>query len=389
MGVRKLFMRVVASVISIHSSDTAGVCSALYELGGLTVVHDASGCNSTYATHDEPRWYDHGSRTYISALTETDAIMGNDERFIENVVNAAKDSGNPPFIAVCGSPLPMMVGTDFDALGAEIEYRSKIPVLALHTNGIKSYLSGVNQSLCAFAERFCREGLAKDPRKVNILGATPLDFSVNGEIENIRRLLEENGFEVNSCWSMGSSFDELCNAGAAGVNLLISSSAKELALYFEKRFGTPFVAGVPVGRAFAACCVESLKKAARTGVSSISCLSKRVPGDEAAVIGETLFASSLCCALQMEQKIASHLLNPLEEEFAFMHSNEINVPDESAVADAFGKVPRIYADPLYKPVAPRGTTFIPIPHEAFSGRCFRKGMRSLCGKELQKEFEIC
>ncbi|MBO5791270.1 MAG: hypothetical protein J6S54_02215, partial [Lentisphaeria bacterium] len=117
--------------------------------------------------------------------------------------------------------------------------------------------------------------------------------------------------------------------------------------------------------------------------------SKRVPGDEAAVIGETLFASSLCCALQMEQKIASHLLNPLEEEFAFMHSNEINVPDESAVADAFGKVPRIYADPLYKPVAPRGTTFIPIPHEAFSGRCFRKGMRSLCGKELQKEFEIC
>ena len=55
MGVRKLLMRVVASVISIHSSDTAGVCSALYELGGLTVVHDASGCNSTYATHDEPR----------------------------------------------------------------------------------------------------------------------------------------------------------------------------------------------------------------------------------------------------------------------------------------------------------------------------------------------
>ncbi|MBR7139647.1 MAG: oxidoreductase [Lentisphaeria bacterium] len=382
-------MRIAASVISIHSSDTAGVCSALYELGGLTVVHDASGCNSTYATHDEPRWYAHGARTYISALTETDAIMGNDERFIDNVVSAAKDLGDLPFIAICGSPLPMMVGTDFNALGAEIERRSGIPVLALHTNGIKSYLAGVNQALCALAERFCRDGLKKNSRKVNILGATPLDFSVNGEVENIRRILEENGFEVNSCWSMGSSLEELSSAGAAGVNLLISSSAKELAQYFEKRFSIPFVAGVPVGRAFAACCIRALKKAAGDGESSMPCLSERTPAGDAAVIGESLFASSLCCALQMEQNIACHLLNPLEKEFAFMHSNEMNVPDESAVAGAFAKVSRIYGDPLYAPVAAAEKCFIPVPHEAFSGRCFRKKMRSLCGKDLKKEFEIC
>ena len=43
--------------ISCYASDTAGVCSALFELGGMTVVHDASGCNSTYSTFDEPRWY--------------------------------------------------------------------------------------------------------------------------------------------------------------------------------------------------------------------------------------------------------------------------------------------------------------------------------------------
>ena len=36
-----------AKVISIYAADTSGVCSALYELGGMTVVHDASGCNST------------------------------------------------------------------------------------------------------------------------------------------------------------------------------------------------------------------------------------------------------------------------------------------------------------------------------------------------------
>ena len=101
-------MRIVSSVISVHSSDTAGVNSALYELGGMCVVHDASGCNSTYTTHDEPRWYHQPGRTYISALTENDVIMGNDERFIDNVVKSAANFPRCRFIAICGSPLPMI-----------------------------------------------------------------------------------------------------------------------------------------------------------------------------------------------------------------------------------------------------------------------------------------
>ena len=384
MGVRKLFMKVVSSVISIHSSDTAGVCSALYELGGMTVVHDASGCNSTYATHDEPRWYDHASRTYISALTETDMILGNDERFIDNVVKAAKEFPGCRFIAICGSPLPMMVGTDFDALGAEIEARAHIPVLALHTNGISSYLSGVNQALCAFAGRFCRGDLPKDARKVNILGATPLDYSINGQVGSIKTLLEENGFEVNSIWSMDSSFEELTQAGAASVNLLISSAAKELALYFEKRFGTPYVACVPIGKKLSEKCISALKNAAAGGGSSFPCLAERAAGSDAAVIGETLWSSSLCCALQMERGINAKVLNPLESEFAFIKEDEISVVDEDDAAKEFAKVSTVYADPLYKPIVPAGTAFVSVPHEAFSGRCFRKDMRSLCGKNFEK-----
>lgn len=391
MGVRKLLMRIVSSVISIHSSDTAGVCSSLYELGGMTVVHDASGCNSTYATHDEPRWYDHGSRTYISALTETDVILGDDERFISNVAAAAESFPGCRFIAICGSPLPMMVGTDFDALGREIENRSGIPVLALHTNGIASYLSGVGQALTAFAERFCRRGLERSSKKVNILGATPLDFSVNGQVESIRELLESEGFEVNSCWAMGSAFEELENAGAAGVNLLLSSSAKHLAEYLEKEFSIPWVAGVPMGDKFSGKCIEALRKSAGTGESISLCTSSRAPAvkGETVIIGETLWSSSLACALQLEKNTDVRVLNPLEEAFAFVTAGDLHVPDENAVSAAFAEARVIYGDPLYKPVAPGEARFVDLPHEAFSGRCFRKNMRSLCGKNFEKEFFIC
>ena len=58
----------------------------LYELGGMTVVHDASGCNSTYATHDEPRWYRRPAMVYISALTEMDAILGGDAKLVDEVI---------------------------------------------------------------------------------------------------------------------------------------------------------------------------------------------------------------------------------------------------------------------------------------------------------------
>ena len=49
-------MRQTYKMIPIYTADVSGVCSALYELGGMTVMHDPSGCNSTYNTHDEIRW---------------------------------------------------------------------------------------------------------------------------------------------------------------------------------------------------------------------------------------------------------------------------------------------------------------------------------------------
>ena len=58
------------ALLPIPTADTFGACSTLFELGGMIVIHDPSGCNSTYTTHDEPRWYRQDSMIYISALTQ-------------------------------------------------------------------------------------------------------------------------------------------------------------------------------------------------------------------------------------------------------------------------------------------------------------------------------
>ena len=108
-------MRQSYRIIPIYTADVSGVCSALYELGGMTVMHDPSGCNSTYNTHDEIRWYDQDSLIFISGLTEIDAIMGNDRKFIDDIKHAVREL-HPKFLALAGSPIPFMNGTDCPAI---------------------------------------------------------------------------------------------------------------------------------------------------------------------------------------------------------------------------------------------------------------------------------
>ena len=148
-------MKQIASRISIYSADAFGVCSALYELGGLCVMHDASGCNSTYNTHDEPRWYDFDSMVYISGLSEMEAIMGDDQKFIDDIVYTAKEL-SPNFIAMAGTPIPTMIGTDFKAIANIIEKETNIPTFGFDTTGMHSYVSGAYKAFEALAKRFLK-----------------------------------------------------------------------------------------------------------------------------------------------------------------------------------------------------------------------------------------
>lgn len=116
-------MKQTSARLSTYTADVSGVCSALFELGGMTVMHDASGCNSTYNTHDEPRWYDQDSLVFISGLSEMEAIMGDDEKLITDMVDAAQQL-KPRFIALAGTPIPMMVGCDIPAIAAQVEQQT-------------------------------------------------------------------------------------------------------------------------------------------------------------------------------------------------------------------------------------------------------------------------
>ena len=379
-----------AKIISCYAADTAGVCSALFELGGMTVVHDASGCNSTYATHDEPRWFNSESMIYISALTEMDMVCGNDNKLINDVVRAA-ETLNPRFIALCNSPIPLMVGTDMQAIASAIGNMTGISSFAVPTSGMKHYWQGAAKAWKNLAQIFLPEKAGKViPYSVNILGATPLDFSLNGNVESIVEFLHKRSYKVLSCWAMNNTLDDLIASVDAEVNLVIANSGLPLAEYMFEKYGIPFVCGVPIGEYAAASLLAELEKV-RLERSCSYWSGIRSSSEDAAcvIVGESIFSGSLAKTLSSEMKISCRVIDPLQGNKHLLAAGDGNVCLEKFLAQEFCKADLIVCDNMYLPIVPADKEFIALPHEAFSGRCYHRNRLNLIDKKINWENHIC
>lgn len=393
-------MKQIASRISIYSADAFGICSALYELGGLCVMHDASGCNSTYNTHDEPRWYDFDSMVYISGLSEMEAIMGDDQKFIDDIVYTAKEL-SPNFIAMAGTPIPTMIGTDFKAIANIIEKETNIPTFGFDTTGMHSYVSGAYKAFEALAKRFLKrndkesraeqkESVDKEGRehqnsriKVNILGVTPLDFSINKSVEAMVDLLKENNFEVISTWAMGSSLEYIKNAGDADVNLVVSYSGMGAAKYMYENLNIPYVVGTPFGKEFAKKVIEDLKEVKSTKENKISYSNRKIDKNaEITIVGESVMSESLAYAITKEKNKTVNVISALETDEKLLLEGDKIAMYEDDIEKCLKNSKTIIADPLYRPICPLDSNFISLPHEAFSGRIYRDEIPNIINKSL-------
>lgn len=424
---------------STYTADVSGVCSALYELGGMTVIHDPSGCNSTYSTHDEPRWFDTDSLMFVSGLDEMTAVLGDDNVLIDDVIHAVRDL-KPRFVTLCSGSIPHIIAFDCKGMAHLLEKRTGVPMLPVATTGNRSYVAGVGAALTEWVKRFADpsenpyrvgssgspdcsantlEGAAgPDAFSVNLLGVTPLDFSINGNVDAMRKVFEDAGIPVNCCAAMGESFDSLRHIFRASVNVVVSSCGRRLARYMEQTAGIPYVEGTPIGAYGAARLPELAKEAYAKKRASLSgasgsaelpssrgasgslrmlltkkkgdsegiCLWKGnpaherwdVPDGQILIIGEEVFAQSLAAAINQLTPDFRHGL----QAFAVWPDVDHGFP-EDVLAELIRKSRYIIGDPLYRAIPHDSTqnTFVDFPHEAYSGRIFRDRIPVFIGKD--------
>lgn len=374
-------MRQSYRMIPIYTADVSGVCSALYELGGMTVMHDPSGCNSTYNTHDEIRWYDQDSLIFISGLTEIDAIMGNDRKFIDDIEHAAREL-HPKFIALAGSPIPFMNGTDFPAIARVIETETGIPTFSVPTNGMNDYIYGAGIALEQIARRFVKEPdrQKKDRfpvRSVNLLGVTPLDFGPQENVERLKENLKEYGWNVLSTWAMGDDLETLQKAGEATVSLVVSAVGLLAAEVLRETYKIPYVIGTPNQWL-----AEDISNALETAITRYAAVTQQ--SDPAAfylknrmqqeaeitLIGEPVTMGSLAAGIEKKYGHSARVFCPLKGCETLLGKKDKAVFGEEAMEEALKDARIIVADPLYRPVCPKDSIFYELPHVAFSGRIY-------------------
>ena len=389
--------------LPVYTGDVSGVCSALYELGGMVVMHDPSGCNSTYNTHDEIRWMDMESLIFLSALRDIDAITGNDQKLIDDVTQAAEEF-KPEFIAIANSPVPWLIGTDFRSICSKIKEKTGIPTFHVGTNAMHDYTVGAGDAFRALAEmlfsgREIRH--AKNPGnariRVNVLGMTPLDFTVRSQTATLRQLLDGAGFDVTSIWALGDSLEALKRSAEADVNLVVSSVGLQTARYFEQNFGIPYVAGMPCG-AFAEVLLDALRQSAGTGVSSVpyldvlerfrnegadsdmSCCAPDTCGTRGTCdvsdrlrrcyAGEPVTMGSLAAARALADQKNCDIVCLTETSEGLIGDKDSCPEGEADIRDILKQYQEVTADPMYRHVCRKDAVFHELPHFACSGRLY-------------------
>ena len=156
--------------------DYSGVCSVLYELGGLCVMIDPGDCLEHSIYVDDPRWDEEPRLFFSPRLRELDAVVGDDDKLITKLLRAVRLL-EPKFLALIGSPVPTVIGTDLKAICRIVEKKTGIPCLSFPTTGLKNYVGGEEMAYHSLVKRFVEnDDIQKSTCQINLIGATPIDM---------------------------------------------------------------------------------------------------------------------------------------------------------------------------------------------------------------------
>lgn len=370
--------------------DYSGVASTLFELGGMVVIHDASGCTGNYLGYDEPRWLGSKALVFCSGLRHMDAILGNDDLLIQRIIDAVNDT-HPKFVALLGSPVPMVIGTDYEGIATELEVRTGIPCFGFDVKGLAYYTKGVSMAIIALLKKFCLKNpdndfVDKTLPSINLLGTTPLDFGNTDNVKKFISLFQSNGINVLNSFGMENSLENIPYANKASLNLVVSSSGFKAALYMKESYNIPFVCETPMGdgsialrrvKAFlkGEICAENENCSCR---NDETCERILVAGDQ--IISNSIrnYIEEIC--RNTGKKVAVCVGTLFDVFPSLQRENDIAFKNELELRNFLnsGQIDKIIADPLVeqlltKETKEKGVLFFGLPHTAVSSRvCWDK-----------------
>ena len=338
-------MKGLRKYLTPFAPDQSGAESVLYDLGGMVVILDAGGCTGNICGFDEPRWSTMRSAVFSAGLRDMDAIFGRDKLLLEKTASAAEKI-RAEFIAIIGTPVPSVIGTDYKAVKRMLEKRVDVPVLTVETNGMRLYDRGAQDAYMALFSAFAREkagteesqagrtgpeegqvGSNEDrgcpnesesspneskacpdegrndfeerqdnPKggRIGVLGADPLDLPAGEKSARLlREALEEEGAEP-LLYGSGAPLSAYRDAFLNRKNIVVSPSGMKAALFLQKKYGTPFEACYPGAGKVLELAVEKAESRRGQGSTQKSSIKKAIEkAEKILVVQQQVLGNSL------------------------------------------------------------------------------------------------
>ncbi|MBQ7942476.1 MAG: oxidoreductase [Lachnospiraceae bacterium] len=367
--------------------DYSGVCSAMFDLGGICVIHDASGCTGNYTGYDEPRWYGSSSKIFCSAIREIDAVLGRDDKLIDNIIKAGEEL-HPTMYTVIGSPVPMVIGSDMKGIAHEVESRTGLPAFGFDTNGLGLYNKGIAMAMTELIKRFTKNQPEKITRGINILGSNAIDFSANENAQDLVKRLEDWDFQVIGKLMMGASIEQIENLAKAQVNLVVTESGMAAAKLLKRKYNIPYVVGMPFGDSEDV--REMLEAALLDGEDRV--LKDASQDGEILIVGEQVLCNSIRRAIlsqRPESKITVGSMFGLDKTIAAEGDKNITSEEKLIELIDSGNYTTLVGDPLFEDLLAEDSSIklVTLPHVALSSKLYWDKMPRLLTEEMDAFLE--
>ena len=221
----------------------------------IPILHSGPGCCSKITgIIGQGDGYAGGNSIPCSNISESEVIYGGEEK-LRGVINGSFEVMDADLFVVLTGCTSDIVGDDVKRVTGEYQVQGK-PIVFVETGGFKSnnYVSHeavVNAIVDQYVEKYAADkSIIKG--LVNVFATLPYqDPFWNGNLEEIKRVLEGIGLKVNVLFGPGSGgVSEWLTVPKAQFNIVLSAWAGlGIVKHLEDKYGTPYlhIPYLPVG----------------------------------------------------------------------------------------------------------------------------------------------
>jgi nitrogenase molybdenum-cofactor synthesis protein NifE len=179
---------------------------------------------------------------FTTDINETDVVFGGEKRLFK-AIKEIITKYNPPAVFVYQTCVPAMIGDDIDAVCKAAKEKFGTPCIPINSPG---FVGPKNLGNKLAGEAILKHVIGTEepeyttPYDINIIG----EYNLQGELWQVKPLLDELGIRVLSCISGDGRYKEVAYSHRAKASMMVCSKAMvNIARKMEEQYDIPFFEG--------------------------------------------------------------------------------------------------------------------------------------------------